>query len=794
MWRAIGAPIHVPGPNDDVVIAVSGATPTVAISSNVESVHSITSSDPLVISGGGLTVTANSTISGGLAMTGGTLTATGPGVALNVTGTTTISGANVFAENGATLNLTALTSYSNAAGLTTLEATGTNSVLNLANLATVTESSNSYQAQPQFEALAGGTVTLSGLTTINTGTVVLEADGSASVLNVPALTTFTEANGWTYSTLQASNSGTVNDGNLATLSNVNLTVAGPGENLTLGSVTSFNSGNIAVSGGASLSLPGVTGYTGTTGATTLEATGTGSVLTLAHLTSVTQPTNNYQAQTSFEALAGGTVTLSGLTTINTGTVVLEADGTASVLNVPVLMMFTEANGWTYSTLQASNSGTVNDGNLATLSNLNLTVAGPGENLTLGSVTSFNSGNIAVSGGASLSLPGVTSYTGNTGATTLEATGTGSVLTLAHLTSVTQTANNYPAQTNFEALAGGTVTLSGLTTINTGTVVLEADGTASVLNVPALTTFTEANGWTYSTLQASNSGTVNDGNLATLSNVNLTVAGPGENLTLGSVTSFNSGNIAVSGGASLSLPGVTSYTGNTGATTLEATGTGSVLTLAHLTSVTQTANNYQAQTNFEALAGGTVTLSGLTTINTGTVVLESDGTGSVFNVGVLTGFTEANGWTYSLLQASNGGTMHDSGLTSLSNVNLTLDGSTAISTSQLTSYAGGTITVNGGSPSFSGLTTFNGSSITVSGGGTVSLPGVTSDTGISGTTTLEATGTGSTLTLAHLTGVTQPTNNYQGPNQLRGIGRRRGDADCASYGQHRHGGVGGRRQR
>ena len=129
-----------------------------------------------------------------------------------------------------------------------------------------------------------------------------------------------------------------------------------------------------------LSLPGVTGYTGSGGTTTLEATGTDSALTLADLTTVTQPTNNYQAQTNFEALAGGTVTLSGLTTINTGTVVLEADGTASVLNVPMLTTFTEANGWTFSTLQASNSGTVNDGSLATLSNLNLTITGPGENL------------------------------------------------------------------------------------------------------------------------------------------------------------------------------------------------------------------------------------------------------------------------------------------------------------------------------------------------------------------------------------------------------------------------------
>ena len=87
----------------------------------------------------------------------------------------------------------------------------------------MTESSNAYQAQPMFEALAGGTVTLTGLKTIDTGTVVLEADGTSSVLNVSALTGFTEANGWTNSTLQASNGGTVQDGSLATLANVNLT-------------------------------------------------------------------------------------------------------------------------------------------------------------------------------------------------------------------------------------------------------------------------------------------------------------------------------------------------------------------------------------------------------------------------------------------------------------------------------------------------------------------------------------------------------------------------------------------
>ena len=73
---------------------------------------------------------------------------------------------------------------------------------------------------------------------------------------------------------------------------------------------------------------------------------------------------------------------------------------------------------------------------------------------------------------------MTSYTGSTVTTQLEATGTNSTLTLANLASVTEGSNAYPAWTEFEALAGGTVSIPALQTINTGTVILEADGASS----------------------------------------------------------------------------------------------------------------------------------------------------------------------------------------------------------------------------------------------------------------------------------------------------------------------------
>ena len=61
----------VPTSNEEVIINVPGATPTITISSGALSVYSIMASDPISITGGSLAVTSASTISGGLSMTGG---------------------------------------------------------------------------------------------------------------------------------------------------------------------------------------------------------------------------------------------------------------------------------------------------------------------------------------------------------------------------------------------------------------------------------------------------------------------------------------------------------------------------------------------------------------------------------------------------------------------------------------------------------------------------------------------------------------------------------------------------
>ena len=231
---------------------------------------------------------------------------------------------------------------------------------------------SNYGSLAQFEALAGGTVTLTGLTSINAGTVQLRKRRHrqhAERVQPGSCST----GGFTFSTLQQSNGGVVDEGSLRPWRSVSLNVAGA-ESLTLASITSFVGDNITVSGGATLSLPGLTGYSSNSGSmTTLEATGMGSILNLANLTSITVP-SSYGSQVQFEALAGGTVTLTGLTSINTGTVLLESNGAGSTLNVSNLAGFTDNGGYIRSTLQAINSGTIVDAMQISLSGVNLTIA------------------------------------------------------------------------------------------------------------------------------------------------------------------------------------------------------------------------------------------------------------------------------------------------------------------------------------------------------------------------------------------------------------------------------------
>ena len=81
--------------------------------------------------------------------------------------------------------------------------------------------------------------------------------------------------------------------------------------MTASGTTTETGGSLFAEGGATLTLPELTSFlSGSSFTTTVEATGDGSVLTLANTTSLTVPTA-FPSQAEFEALGGGTLYAGG---------------------------------------------------------------------------------------------------------------------------------------------------------------------------------------------------------------------------------------------------------------------------------------------------------------------------------------------------------------------------------------------------------------------------------------------------------------------------------------------------
>ena len=172
-----------------------------------------------------------------------------------------------------------------------------------------------------------------------------------------------------------------------------------------------------------------------------------------------------------------------------------------------------------------------------------------------------------------------------------------------------------------------------------------------------------------------------------------------------------------------------------------------------------ARYYENTIDIEALQGGQVSLASLGSISPANsiVSLIADGTASQIAAGVLTQFNAFGGD----FQVTNGGTIQDSNLTELSNVNVTLDGTGTLAFSQWISLTGSNLVITGGSYTFGDLTDFDSSSLNAESGATVSLPALTSyNRTISfGTSTLEATGNSSKLSLSGLLSVASVAPYY-----------------------------------
>ena len=497
----------IPGPGDDVTIDTGATAATVVIQAvNAESVNSLATgaNDTLSITGGSLSVTANSTLSGALSMTGGSLTASGANVAVVVNGATSITNAFLTAEAGATLNLSNLSSYSDTDGnFETLLATGTGSSLVLSGLTSLSENVTTGDFLT-IEAESGGNVNLSALTQISTGPVDLVSDGAGERdrrfrpdLLLPqqrqperfAPERQRRRNDRERSVDDHGRRGPL-PGRRQHVVHRPVDQLHRGDHdrqrqrlsLTLSNLTDLDYASVTVENGATLSIP-IVSYTGTGGSsssssgggesgdvrkafasgggssgntsfTTLEATGQGSTLTLSNLANLDGG--------NVEALSGGTVILSDLTQINQGTVDLVSDGTGSLLNVSALTSLAAGSGDLDSLLQATNGGTIQDPDLASLNAVNVTADGA-STLSIAQITSYSTGNLTVSDGT-FAFSGLTTFndvsaTVEEGATlNLPASFTGTVAAI-------------------DATDGGTVNVG-----NTSALTMPPPGTGGVIDV------------------------------------------------------------------------------------------------------------------------------------------------------------------------------------------------------------------------------------------------------------------------------------------------------------------------
>jgi RHS repeat-associated protein len=447
------------------------------------------------------------------------------------------------------------------------------------------------------------------------------------------------------------------------------------------------------------------------------------------------------------ANTGSTINLSGMTSFNGGSLLVATNGTVLDGNLTSL---------TGVGVTLDGTGTMATDQWATLTSGSITLTGG--SYTFPGLSDIDSSSFYTQAGTSLTIPGVSGYTSrkNFATTTFQATGSGSLLSLPNLASLGVSAT-YPGQVQVQALSGGDVELPALTG-NTVFLQVQSANTGSTINLSGMTSF---NGGSVS---VATSGTVLDANLTSLNGVGVTLDGTGTmatdqwaTLTSGSITltggsytfpgltDIDSSSFYTQWGTSLTIPGVSSYTSrkNFATTTFQATGSGSLLSLPNLASLGVSAT-YPGQVQVQALSGGDVELPALTG-NTVFLQVESANTGSTIN---LSGMTSFNGGSVSVATS---GTVLDGNLTSLNGVGVTLDGTGTMATDQWATLTSGSITLTGGSYTFPGLSDIDSSSFYAQAGTSLTIPGVSSYTSRNNfaTTTFQATGSGSLLSLPNL---------------------------------------------
>jgi len=630
----------VPGALQNVVINKPGVVVTINSNVAINSINS--SSDIALVTSRSLTISDDSEITGSLTLSANaSVTAQGAGTQFDITGPAIVNGGKLFATGGAILSLPNIASNTIDFGSAamTIRASGPGSQILLPGVTSLTLS---QVRSSVIEAIDGGRIDLNALTDVDIAVggfsfqlrdINFKADGAGSEIDLSSLVNFNDL-GPGRSLMQATNGGSlitpalVNalgirlvvdaTGNVDTDQIANLdgsTIDITGAAVDLSNATTFISGQLTLQGGGTANLNSLVNVTGASftvkDGVTLDlpsvtavsfsrpdanpifsAQGAGSVLALTNVTALTL---DRERTAVVEAIAGGTVDLSGVTQVNIAVggfdfqerdINFTADGDNSLIDLSALTAFNDL-GPGRSSLIAKNNGEISvpamttahrvnivDDGTGTLSTSQITnafgsrfeatataidlssattladgelVLNAGGSIDASSVTNIDGASLFVNDGAALELLAVTTVSFNTAnsvAPIWRATGAGSMIDVSNINTQSLSTIRFVV---IDALDGGQLDLTGLTQIDIAPggfafqlrdIKYTADGTGSLIDLSALTNFNDQ-GPGRSTMNAVNAGEIRVPVLATVRNVNFPIDGTGILSTSQITSSFGS---------------------------------------------------------------------------------------------------------------------------------------------------------------------------------------------------------------------------------------------------------------
>ncbi len=377
------------------------------------------------------------------------------------------------------------------------------------------------------------------------------------------------------------------------------------------------------------------------------------------------------------ALTGATLSLPALTSIPDGAVQVLATNPNSVADLSALATFVDNTGGGNSFIEAQDGGRVKMPALTAPQFTNLVIDGAASQMDVAQITSVQKDNVFARNGATVSLPGITNLAANSFTTIYQAE-SGATLAFPNL-SVLHGATGFSV-VELHAFGGATLSAPVLTSIPDGAVQVQAINPNSIVDLSALTSFTDNTGAGDSQLEAQDGGRVKIPLLTTTHALNFVIDGAASKIDTAQLTSLPADNVFARAGASVSFDGITGISSSAVGILIQAE-SGATITLPNLTTL-------HGATGFtfvelHATGGGTVSAPALTSIPDGAVILQADGTGSSLNLPALASFAGNNPSEHSVLNVLSGATGQlTAGTLSLTGVDVTADGSLTAGTLQI----------------------------------------------------------------------------------------------------------------